>query len=214
MTITVTTNRNQLQPPAAPRLPSPGVVYSADMLDQFQNSLRLYFNQLDNAFQNLLGPSGARYLNVPYLSVYSTSDQSAAFANTAYQATFDVTDVSNSAAVTSNKLTVEQTGLYRLSIIAHVYSTDSSQRAFTLWLKNKDGEIDYTTSQTTVLAGNNILSLEYFLNLDKNNFVEIWWAVEAITVKLNAVPATTSPFVAPAEPSITAMLTFASSLTT
>jgi hypothetical protein len=47
----------RLLPPHAPRLPSPGKEYSQDMIDQFENALRLYFTQVDSTIQNILTSS-------------------------------------------------------------------------------------------------------------------------------------------------------------
>ena len=52
--------------PVAPNLPLATALYERQYQDQFANILRLYFNQLDNAFGALLGPVGGKYLKFPY----------------------------------------------------------------------------------------------------------------------------------------------------
>ena len=52
--------------PAAPNLPLAPELYGRQYQDQFSNVLRLYFNQLDNAFASLLSPDGGKYLKFPY----------------------------------------------------------------------------------------------------------------------------------------------------
>lgn len=51
--------------PVAPNLPLATPQYDRQFQDQFENILRLYFNQLDNAFGSLLGPNGGKYLKFP-----------------------------------------------------------------------------------------------------------------------------------------------------
>ena len=58
---------NTLIPPKAPNLPVGPVEYSQLYIDQLNNVLRIYFNELDNAFQLLAGSSqGGAYLRFPY----------------------------------------------------------------------------------------------------------------------------------------------------
>jgi hypothetical protein len=52
--------------PVAPNLPLAPNDYNRQFQDQFENILRLYFNQLDNSFSSLLGPTGGKYLKFPY----------------------------------------------------------------------------------------------------------------------------------------------------
>jgi len=52
--------------PTSPNLPLAPQEYERQFQDQFENILRLYFNQLDNAFGSLLGPAGGKYLKFPY----------------------------------------------------------------------------------------------------------------------------------------------------
>lgn len=51
--------------PVAPNLPLATNEYERQYQDQFANILRLYFNQLDNAFGSLLGPDGGKFLKFP-----------------------------------------------------------------------------------------------------------------------------------------------------
>jgi hypothetical protein len=58
---------NTLIPPKSPNLPIGPVDYSQLYVDQLNNILRLYFNELDNAFQLLVGNNqGGAYLRFPY----------------------------------------------------------------------------------------------------------------------------------------------------
>ena len=62
----------KLIPPKAPNLPIGPVEYEQRYQDQFSNVLRLYFNQLDNVLQTLLGSGdgGGQFIRFPYGSFY------------------------------------------------------------------------------------------------------------------------------------------------
>ena len=58
---------NTLLPPKAPNLPIGPTAYDRRYQDQFNNALRIYFNQLDNTFQTLLSNDpGGSYIRFPF----------------------------------------------------------------------------------------------------------------------------------------------------
>jgi hypothetical protein len=54
-----------LRPPKAPNLLVAPVDYRQQYIDQLNNALRLYFNQIDNGMASLLAPSGGGLLQFP-----------------------------------------------------------------------------------------------------------------------------------------------------
>jgi hypothetical protein len=54
-----------LRPPKAPNLLVAPVDYRQQYIDQLNNALRLYFNQIDNGMASLLSPSGGGLLQFP-----------------------------------------------------------------------------------------------------------------------------------------------------
>lgn len=58
------------QVPAVPALPVATTEYTQRYQDQFSNVLRLYFNQIQNAFQLLFNTQGGSNLNFPYGSFH------------------------------------------------------------------------------------------------------------------------------------------------
>jgi hypothetical protein len=86
---------NTLLPPKAPNLPIGPTAYDRRYQDQFNNALRIYFNQLDNTFQTLLSNDpGGSYIRFPFGSFQDTTTQTAP-ANTAQVMRFNTTDLSN-----------------------------------------------------------------------------------------------------------------------
>lgn len=60
--------RNFLRPPKAPNLAVGPVEYDQRYQDQLNNQLRIYFNELDNALQTILGTDGGggKFIRFPY----------------------------------------------------------------------------------------------------------------------------------------------------
>lgn len=84
-----------LNKPANPALPPATPSYSVTYHDKFNSILRLFFNQLQNAFDNLLGPNGGQFVDCPYGVFFSTQNQVYAANDTAYAVKFDSTYLSN-----------------------------------------------------------------------------------------------------------------------
>ena len=59
-----------LRPPKAPNLLIAPVSYSQLYVDQLNNALRLYFNQIDNFGLGLLNGSGGSAIRFPYFAAY------------------------------------------------------------------------------------------------------------------------------------------------
>ena len=58
-----------LIPPKAPNLLiAPPAEYEPRYQEQLNNAQRLYYNQIDNTNQSLLGPLGGQYLNIPHVA--------------------------------------------------------------------------------------------------------------------------------------------------
>ncbi len=80
--------------PKAPALLLPPGAYSQQSSQQHNNILRLYFNQLDNAFSKILGTHGLSFLTSPYGAFQDVTTQTAP-ANTAQVLRFDTVDFAN-----------------------------------------------------------------------------------------------------------------------
>jgi hypothetical protein len=86
---------NTLLPPKSPNLIVSPDVYDRRYQEQFNNALRIYFNQLDNTFQTLLSNDpGGSYIRFPFGSFQDTTTQTAP-ANAAQVMRFDTSDLSN-----------------------------------------------------------------------------------------------------------------------
>lgn len=65
----------KLLAPQQPVMPHAAVEYTQQYQDQHNNTLRLYFNQLNNLLGTLVGDNGGRFLSFPYGAFYDTTTQ-------------------------------------------------------------------------------------------------------------------------------------------
>lgn len=207
--------------PKPPNLPlAPIAAYSSQYQEQFNNVLRLYFNQISNVEGSLLAPLGMKYLNAPYAAIQRTTDKTFT-ANTATQITFDQNDYLNGTANDgTDGIAVEQPGIYNYQFSVQWKNTDSQEHDAWIWLRVNNVDVPGTASQFSVISkhgsvdGAVIAAANFFVELQANDTVEMWSAVSNTAVTMDAAAAQTSPFAMPAIPSVVATLSFVSSLLT
>ena len=217
----------QLDTPAPPNLGTPGVLYDERYFSQTNGGLNVYFTKLRNLFGALLGPRGGKWINNPYGAFQSTVDQTAT-ANTATVMTFNTTDFANGVSVVTSggkasRLTVSQAGIYNLQFSAQFDNADTQEHDVSIWLRQdasgagtdipgSAGFVGIPSSHGGI-SGHIIAGWNYFVTLDANDFVEIWWSTPSTQVTIQAYPAGTSP-TRPTTASVIATLSFVSNLST
>jgi hypothetical protein len=136
--------------------------------------------------------------------------------------TFNTTDFANGVSVVSNsKLTVAQAGIYNLQFSAQFQNTDTQLHDVSIWLRQdaSGAGVDVAGSTGFIsvpnshggIDGHIIVGWNYYVTLNANDFVEIWWSTPSTQVTIQAYPAGTSP-TRPTTASIVATLTFVSNL--
>jgi len=183
--------KQQLEVPAIPSLGTSGVVYSQSLQNQNNGNLRLFFTKLVNAIQSLIGPSGGKFLNIPYGAFQSTADQTAASANTAYAMTLNTTDYANGVSVaSSSRITVQDAGIWNLQWSGQFENTDSQIHDVHVWLKINGTSVTGSTGYISIpnshggVHGHLIASWNYFVSLNTNDYVEIWWETDNTSVSI------------------------------
>lgn len=206
--------------PKPPNLPLAGQQYAPSYQEQFNNVLRLYFNQISNVEGALLSPRGGQYLNFPYAAIQRTTDKTFT-ANTATQITFDQNDYINGCTNDgTDGIVVEQSGIYNYQFSVQWKNTDSQEHDSWIWLRINGADVAGTASQFTVPArhgsvdGALIAAANFYVSLQANQYVSMYAAVSNTAVTMDAAAAQTSPFAMPAIPSVVATLSFVSSLLT
>jgi len=204
--------------PVAPNLPLATNEYERQYQDQFANILRLYFNQLDNTFGAILGPTGGRYLKFPYGAFSSDQDQ-VTTANTATLMTFNTTDFANDVSISSSQITVVHSGIYNLQFSAQFQNTDTAFQDVYIWLRQNGVDIPGSTGFVSIpnrhagTNGHSIVGWNYFLSMAANDHVEIYWSVPTVDVTIQHIAASGTP-TKPSTQSVVATLSFVSSLPT
>lgn len=211
----------RLNVPRSPRMPSPDHEYSPHMIDKLENVLRLYFNDLDNTFRNLLGSHGAQFLNAPYGAFSDLTDQTAASTTAAYAVTYNTTDLSNGVTVPGanpSRLTVAHSGVYNIQFSLQFTNSDSVIQEADVWFR-KNGTTDIANSNSTFSIpehhgstdGHLIAALNFFVELATDDYVELMWHVTHTGVSIQHIPAGTSP-TRPATPSAIVTVAFVSNV--
>ena len=215
------TSNQQIDTPAVPDLPTPESAYSSGVFTKTNAVLRIYFTRITTALAVLFGPRGGKYLNIPYGAFSDTTDQTAT-ANTATVMTFNTTDFANGVSVAStSKLTVAQAGIYNLQFSGQFDNADTREHDVSIWLRQDASGAGVDVAGSTgfvgvpskhgAFNGHIIVGWNYFLTLNANDFVEIWWSTPSTQVTIQAYAAGTSP-TRPTTASVVATLTFVSNI--
>ena len=208
----------RLTAPAVPSLPLGTEQYERRYQDQFANVLRLYFNQIKNTLNELLGPQGGKFLAFPYAAVQRTTDKTFT-ANTATQITFDQNDFLNGCSNPgTDGITVAQSGVYNYQFSAQFANTDAGVQTAYIWLRVNGVDVPGTGSKFDVPSkhagsdGYLIAACNFYVELNAGDYVTMYAAVANASVYMEAYTAQTSPFPMPSSPSVVATLSFVSSL--
>ena len=215
-----TANR-YLIPPKAPLLPLAPVQYDQRFGTDLNNALRLYFNQLDNLNLNAFGAQGGRFLNFPYAAIQRTTDVNTFTANTPKQITFDQNDYLNGCTNDgTDGIHVLNAGIYNYQFSVQLKNTDTQIHSSWIWLRVNGVDVAGTGSKFDVISSHGgtpgfvIAACNFYVELQADDYVEMWAAVDNTAVTFDATGASTSPFAMPAIPSVVATLSFVSSLPT
>ena len=216
---------NSLITSKAPPLLTAPVEYQRQYQDQLNNLLRLYFTQIDNINGSVLANSGTQYLSAPYGAFQDTATQTLV-ANTATAMRFNQTDYANDVSIVSGtKITVKNAGIYNLQWSGEFQNSDNAIHDISVWLR-QDGPgagVDIPGSRGLIACparksaaagdeGHALVGWNYFIRLEANEFVEIWWAATSALVTLSAFPAMTTPYIAPSTASVVATMSYVSRL--
>jgi hypothetical protein len=216
-----TTIINRYRPVVQPRLPAAPMEYSAEFIEQYSNILRLYFNQLDNLTGIVLGEAGGRFIRFPYGAFSSDQDQTTT-ANTATLMTLNTTDFSNQVSISSSQITVVNAGIYNLQFSTQFQNTDNQIQDISIWLRQNGTDIPGSTGFVSIPArksasageeAHEIVGWNYYLEMQADDYVEIWWSATLASVTIQHYPTSTGP-VRPSTQSVVATLSFVSALST
>jgi hypothetical protein len=215
-----------LNTPKSPALPLAGAEYVPQNANRYSNILRLYFNQLDAAWQGLLGPNGGQFLENPHIAAQNTDDQYATADDTATLVVFDVLDSASGFTLDpSGYAQATQNGVYKIDYSLQFANTDNAQHDAFVWLQVNGTVVAGSSSRFTIPARKSAGVLGYIVGyssvtfeIAKDDEIRLWWATEKAYsttgpvngVYLEALAAQASPYVRPANPSAIGSIVYVS----
>lgn len=119
--------------------------------------------------------------------------------------------------VTQSKVTVAQSGLYNIQFSAQFTNTDSQAHDIDVWVKKNDVSIADSNTVYTIpsshggVPGRSGITLNYFVELLADDYIEIVWHTSNSAVYIEYIAAQTNP-VRPTTPSVILTVAFVSAL--
>jgi hypothetical protein len=210
--------KQQLEVPSIPSLGYPPEVYERRNLNENNSALNNFFRKLISVLGALFGPRGGKFMNNPYGAFQSTADQTAAAANTAYAMTLNTIDYANGVSVASNsRITVADAGIWNLQWSGQFENPDSQDHDVRVWLKINGTVVTGSTGFFAVpskhgsVNGHSLVGWNYFLSLNANDYVELWWETDNTLVSIQTYAASGNY---PSTASLIATMSFVSNLPT
>jgi hypothetical protein len=194
---------------------SPNPVLPESQLKYLQEELKKIEQALSGAYGALrsVGP----YVEMPFGSLISTQDQSAASTAAAYAVTYNsVLDSSGVSYTSGSRIKVTHPGIYNIQFSFQFVNTANEPAEVSVWFRKNGVDIANSNSVFTVhqkksagISGHLIGGLNMFVPIEPADYVELMWSTSDIGVTIEALPAQTSP-TRPATPSVIVTLDFLS----
>jgi hypothetical protein len=168
--------------------------FQADNAAASANSALAQTNTLNEIVQGLqLAPPPREFRRTRYGSFYDTTTQLATTINTATAITFNTTDLSFGVFLGSptSRIVVANEGLYNFDTSFQLDKTTGGTAIFDFWFRVNGVNVTNSGSRIQI-QGNNaeiFSSLNYFFNLKANDYVELMFSVNDLTVELKTFAA-------------------------
>lgn len=131
--------------------------------------------------------------------------------NTPYAITFDTSEVQrgfhrDGNGLPTSAITAEESGYYQCDATLSLTSTNSTSKAFYIWMRKNGVDIPKSARRQSVSGNGTYLDLNYHftVSLNKNDYIQLMYAVDNTTIQIDA-PNPTS--FCPAIPSATLLIT-------
>jgi len=153
--------------------------------------------------------------SAPYGAFQDSTDQTAANTTTAYAVTFDTTDYSNGVYLSnSSRLNVRNYGIYNIQFSIQLKNTTNDSQDTDIWFRKNGTNVAGSNSRFSMPARKStgdpshlIAAMNFFMEMNAGDYVEIMWRVSDIGVSIEQYPTSTSP-TRPAIPSAIATLNY------
>lgn len=194
----------QINPPRAPNLPLAPATYAKLQQDQLNNALRLYFNQVDAAMQQVL--SGFNH----YGTFYDTTTQVPALANTAYPVKLNTTAEIYGVYLgdpDTSRIYADRAGVYNFQFSAQLDHIGGGAVTFYFWFRVNGVDIPNSATKVVVDGPNaeTAAAWNYLLTLRSGDYFQLIWSANSTDARLLASPAVPP---VPAIPSVIMTVTY------
>lgn len=137
----------------------------------------------------------------PYGAFQDSTDQTAANTTTAYAVTFNTTDYSNGIYLSNNsRLNVRNYGIYNIQFSFQFKNTTNDSQDVDIWFRKNGSDIANSNSRFAMPARKStgdpshlIAAMNFFIEMNANDYVEIMWRVTNTGVSLEQYGTSTSP---------------------
>ena len=153
---------------------------------------------------------------VPYGAFQDLTDQSILSTTTAYPMTFNTLDFAlGMSLVDGSKIKVDYSGLYNFQFSSQFLNTDSQIQDISIWfsqngtnIPNSNGEFSIQNKHGSI-NGSLIATFNLFVEMEKDDYVQINWCASNISVSMQHIAAQTSP-ARPGTPSVILTVSYVS----
>ena len=154
----------------------------------------------------------------PYLGVQDTTDQVAPNTTGVNIVTFDTTDYALGASlVDTTKLKADYAGLYNIQFSIQLINTTNDTQEVSVWFRKNGSDVAGSNSEfgmaarkSSGVASRGIASLNFFIALQKDDYVQLLWRPSDVGVSIEHFDAQTTP-TRPVTPSVIATMSYLSS---
>ena len=211
----------QLEVPSIPSLGFAPEAYEKRYFAENNGALNGYFRRLISVLGALFGPKGGKFLNIPHGAFHDSTDQVAASTTVATAVIFGSTDISNGVTLSnSSRLNVADSGVFNIQFSIQLKNTTNDSHDVDIWFRKNGTNVDNSNSRyhpparkSTGDPSHMIAALNFFIELNAGDYVEIIYKVDNVNVTLEHFAADSSP-TRPAVPSAIATVSFVSNLPT
>lgn len=157
--------------------------------------------------------TGWAYSSKFYGSFLDTTTQTATLANTNYAININTSDLINGFTLSnSSRINVLNSGIYNLEFSLQFSNNTSSLADTSVYIKVNGNNLPDTTGSFTVLAkhgsvdGLEIQGWNSLLQLNANDYVELWWHSSVAGIQLITIPASAVNPITPRSPAVSISL--------
>jgi hypothetical protein len=175
--------------PTPPRLPDPESDYSPRWTAALLQALRLYFEQLNNFTQAVLGRNGGRFYEVPTATFYAEVDQVLAAATVTAVLVPLLYNVQGFTKPSASQIRADHAGTYSIWVTLSVRNADAAAQPLKVWFRKNAVDRPTSTIEVMIPAGATVsVPVHYLGDLQPTDTFEIMLFAASANVRLYAPP--------------------------